>query len=284
MTIGEADVRAAWDRNAAAWTDRVRARRDLYRDVFNNPSFFAFLPPLAGLEVVDFGCGEGSNTRELARMGARLTGIDLSPAMIAEARAAEAREPLGITYRVASFTDLADLPPARFDAAVSTMAMMDAPDFAAAAREAFRILKPGGFFAFSVLHPCFVTPSLRWLRDEAGSETGLVVGRYFDEVSFVERWRFSKDPEAERFPEFEVPRFPRTLETYVGGLLAAGFRLTGLKEPRPTEAMAREHPWLRRWREHAAIFLYLAAEKPGRPEAAGVRSGADGLTRGLTDG
>ena len=264
MTIGEAEVRAAWDRNAATWTDRVRARRDLYREVFNNPSFLAFLPPLAEREVVDLGCGEGTNTRALARTtGARLTGIDLSPAMIAAAREAEAREPLGLAYHEASFTDLSRLfAPGSFDAAVSTMALMDSPDFMAAAREAFRILRPGGSFTFSVLHPCFVTPALRWLRDEAGRETGLVVGRYFDEASFVERWRFSKDPEAGRFPDFEVPRFPRTLETYVGGLLAAGFRLTGLKEPRPSEAMAEAHPWLRRWREHAAIFLYLKAEKP----------------------
>ena len=266
MTIGEAEVRAAWDRNAATWTDRVRARRDLYREVLNNPSFFAFLPPLAGAAVVDLGCGEGTNTRALARTtGARLTGIDLSPAMIAAAREAEAREPLGLAYHEASFTNLDGFAPASFDAAVSTMALMDSPDFMAAARETFRILRPGGTFTFSVLHPCFVTPSLRWLRDEAGRETGLVVGRYFDEASFVERWRFSKDPEAERFPDFEVPRFPRTLETYVGGLLAAGFRLTGLKEPRPTGAMVAEHPWLRRWSEHGAIFLYLAAEKPGGP-------------------
>ena len=45
-----------------------------------------------------------------------------------------------------------------------------------------------------------------------------MVGRYFDERPFVERWRFSKDPEVEslrRLRGAAVP--PHGLETYVGG-------------------------------------------------------------------
>jgi len=141
------------------------------------------------------------------------------------------------------------------------MALMDSPDFDAAAREVFRILKRGGLFVFSVLHPCFVTPELRWLRDDAGREVGLVVGRYFDGRSDIEHWRFSKDPNAELYPKFEVPRFPRTMATYVNGLIDAGFDLARIEEPRPAEELAQKHPWLARWRTHAAIFLYCAAEK-----------------------
>ena len=262
MPIDEDEVREAWDRNALLWADRVRAGMDLYREVFNNPSFLAALPDFAGREVIDLGCGEGTNTRLIARRGARMTGIDLSTQMIAAARAGEQREPLGITYEVASYTTRTPFPDGRFDAAVSTMALMDSPDFTAAARETFRLLKPGAPFIFSVLHPCFITPGIRWLKDAEGHDTGLAVSRYFDEGSFVERWRFSKDPEAERFEKFEVPRFPRRLETYVNGLIEAGFRITRLTEPRPTKEMAAAHPWLARWREHAAIFLYIAAEKP----------------------
>lgn len=128
--------------------------------------------------------------------------------------------------------------------------------------EAFRVLRPGGTFHFSVLHPCFVTPVIQWIRDEAGVETALRVGKYFDEESFVERWRFSKAQGSADDLPFEVPRFPRRLETYVNGLNQAGFHVTALQEPRPSAAMAEAHPWLRRWREHAAIFLYLAASRP----------------------
>jgi SAM-dependent methyltransferase len=212
--------------------------------------------------VIDLGCGEGSITRLLARRGARMTGVDLSPGMIAEAEAEERREPLGIAYRVDSFTRMMGMSPDSFDAAVSTMAMMDCPDFTGAVHEVFRILKPGAPFCFSILHPCFITPATRWVRDGAGCEQALMVGRYFEEAAFVERFRFSRDPDGGVFPPFEVPRFPRRLDTYVNTLIAAGFELTRLEEPRPSEAPAASHPRLKRWRDHAAIFLYLAARKP----------------------
>lgn len=262
MPIDEAAVRDAWDRNAPSWVERVRSGRDLYREVFNNPSFLEFLPSLAGLKVLDLGCGEGTNTRLLAATGADVTGIDLSHEMIAAARAEEALRPLGISYEVGSFTNLDFIPDASFDAAVSTMAMMDGPDFDSAAREIYRLVKPGGSFTFSVLHPCFITPAVRWEKNERGEESGLVVGNYFDESAFVERWRFSRDPDGVTSRPFEVPRFPRRLETYTGDLLRAGFQITGLKEPRPSARMVEVHPWLKRWREHAAIFLYLSVVKP----------------------
>ena len=100
----EAEVAAAWNRNAATWADSVRAGFDLYREHFTFPAFLKFLPPLDGLEVIDLGCGEGTNTRRFAGLGGRMTGIDLSEAMIARARAAEAQAPLGIRYEVCSYS------------------------------------------------------------------------------------------------------------------------------------------------------------------------------------
>lgn len=270
MPIDETQVRDAWDRNATLWAERVRSGVDRYRAVFNDPSFLAELPDLAGREVIDLGCGEGATTRSIARLGARVTGIDLSPRMIELARGEEQREPLGIDYQVASYGSCTPFPSGRFDAAVSTMALMDSPDFSAAAREAFRLLKPGAPFAFSVLHPCFVTPGIRWLVDEHGCESELVVNRYFDEAPFVESRRFSKDPVSARSEQFDIPRFPRRLETYVNGLVEAGFAIERMMEPRPTVEMVAAHPWLARWREHAAIFLYVFAKKPGARSSVGA--------------
>jgi SAM-dependent methyltransferase len=272
--IDEAEVREAWDHNAPVWVDRVRAGADLYRELFNNPAFIAFLPDLRGRDVVDLGCGEGRNTRLLAERGARVTGIDLSPAMIEAARREETARPLGISYRIGSFSDLSMLADATFDVAVSTMALMDSPDFEAAAQEAYRVLRPGGLFAFSVTHPCFVTPSMRWLRDSDGREHALAVSRYFDGSHEIEHWRFGKGVDAELYPKFSVPRFPRTLQAYVNGTIDAGFRIRRIEEPRPSEALAAEYRWLERWRMHAAIFLYLAAEKPGSVKAEAMRNSA----------
>jgi ubiquinone/menaquinone biosynthesis C-methylase UbiE len=259
--LEEADVAAAWNRNAERWSEDVRAGYDLYRDVFTLPAFLACMPEIAGCDVIDLGCGEGSNTRRMADVGGRMTGIDISEALIARAREDERREPRGIRYELGSFSQLDFLPHASFDHAVSTMALMDGPDLAGAMREAWRVLRPGGTFTFSVLHPCFVTPVLKWLRDENGNYEGLRVGRYFDRDPFVERWRFSKRPDPQSVELFEVPRFPRTLSDYLNAISDAGFHIARLEEPRPDATMARNYTWLTRWRDHAALVLFVLARK-----------------------
>jgi len=256
----DSEVARAWDENADEWIRQVRAGMDRYREVFNNPMFFAFLPDLSGRDVVDLGCGEGRNTREFARRGAKMTGIDVSTRMIEAAQAAEAREPLGISYCAQSFSRLEGCADGSFDLAVSTMALMDGPDFEGAARAAYRVLRPGGGFYFSVLHPCFITPAQKWLKNDEGEEIAFRVGEYFTDDVHIDRWRFKL---AEEGGPFAIPRFPHRLESYVNGLCNAGFRITSIQEPRPTEEMAQAHPWLVRLRRHIPIFLYFAAEKPG---------------------
>jgi 2-polyprenyl-3-methyl-5-hydroxy-6-metoxy-1,4-benzoquinol methylase len=255
------DVAACWNQNADQWTADVRGGFDIYRDLFTFPAFQAFVPPLAGLDVIDFGCGEGTNTRRLAQMGARMTGIDISERLIEYARKAEEADPLGITYKVTSYSVETGFPAGAFDAVVSTMALMDGPDFDGAMGEAFRLVRPGGFVAFSILHPCFITPGLRWEEDEAGRTIGLRVARYFDRASFVERWRF-KSRSGEGLTPFAVPRFPRTMSDYINGVANAGFRICRIEEPQPSEEACKAAPRLRKWRDIAGVVLMVLAERP----------------------
>lgn len=88
----EEETARYWDDNAVAWAAEVRQGRDLAREFLNNPAFLAFIGDLHGKDVLDAGCGEGYNTRILARRGARMTGVDLSERMIALAREEERRE------------------------------------------------------------------------------------------------------------------------------------------------------------------------------------------------
>ena len=189
-----------------------------------------------------------------------MTGVDLSPRLIAAAEAAEAAAPLGITYAVCSYTTLAPFADAGYDAAVSTMAFMDGPAFDKAAEAAFRVLRADGLFAFSVLHPCFLTPGFRWLADADGREQGLVVADYFAEAIHMDRWKFSRSEPAD-VPKFVTPRFPHRLEGYINGLCQAGFRIQRIAEPRPSPELAAARSSWERWRQHAALVLYVAAIK-----------------------
>jgi 2-polyprenyl-3-methyl-5-hydroxy-6-metoxy-1,4-benzoquinol methylase len=113
----EAEVERAWDENAPRWVSQVRRGLDTLREALNNPAFFdQFIDDLSGKNVIDLGCGEGRNTRLLAKRGARMTGIDLSSRMIEAAQHLEEKEPLGIAYHICSFTALTGFVDASFDA------------------------------------------------------------------------------------------------------------------------------------------------------------------------
>jgi SAM-dependent methyltransferase len=265
--IRESEVASQWDRNAEVWADQVRNRFDIFREHWNNPAFLEFAGDLHGKTVLDAGCGEGHNTRIFARRGARITGVDLSAKMIEFARAEEAREPLGIRYERASFANMVMFAAGSFDAAVSTMALMDGPDFPGAMWEIARVLRSGGTLAFSILHPCFATKGMGWIRDDAGRAVKFTVADYFNDEAWIEYWKFASAPNASQVEEFGVPRFDRTLADYVNPIVAAGLRLEEICEPRAPELACALNPRaFQKYRDHIPLFFYVRASKPRETE------------------
>lgn len=260
--FSEEEVARYWDQNADLWADHVRKGWDAYREYFNNPMFLDFIGDLNGKMVLDAGCGEGYNTRILARNGARVVGIDISQKLVELARQEEQREPLGIRYEVASFCDLSLFEDASFDLVVSFMALMDGPNYGGAVKEFFRVLREKGELIFNITHPCFLTKGFGWTEDKHDNTAKLTVSDYFDGQPWVEHWRFSKSPAPKDVEPFAVPSFPRTVSDYFNVLIDLGFVLKKIEEPRPSEKMCKRHPWLQRWRDHAAMFLYVCATKP----------------------
>ena len=104
--MGSDEVKRAWDDVAPAWTDFVRTGMDQYRDYVNNPAVFELLGDVQGSRVLDLACGEGYNSRILAKKGAIVVGVDFSPTMLRAAARTERGERLGIEYVEANAQDL----------------------------------------------------------------------------------------------------------------------------------------------------------------------------------
>ena len=263
MPVSCDDTVRAWEANASVWTEQVRRGLDVYRDALNTPAFLALLPDVMGLHGLDIGCGEGSNTRALARRGARMLGIDFAPTFVHAAREAEVISPLGIRFDEGDGMALA-FENAEFDFATAFMSLMDMPDHARALREAARVLKPGGFIQFSILHPCFVPPHRRVLRESDGSIRAIEVARYFDRVDGAEdAWWFTALPKEERtgVAPFRIPRFHRTLSEWVAAVIDAGLAIEAMAEPCPAPDIARTVPLVAD-AAVAPLFLHVRARKP----------------------
>lgn len=256
-------VAAHWEANAENWTRYSRAGYDKYRDALNTPAFLDFLPAVKGLKGLDVGCGEGTNTRSVVAQGAEMTGLDIAPTFLRHARETEASDPHGINYVLGDGLTL-PFADASFDFATAFMSMMDMADQPTVLGEVYRVLKPGGFFQFSILHPCFVPPHRRNIRNEQGEPVAIEIADYFRETDGdVETWIFGAIPAEERatLRPFTVPRFHRTLSSWVGMILSAGFSIAALSEPMADEATAAAVPTVADTRV-APLFLHFQVRKP----------------------
>jgi SAM-dependent methyltransferase len=101
------------------------------------------LAPQAGERWLDVGCGTGAVASRAARAGADVTGVDLSPDLIATATRRAEDEGLRIRYEVGDCERLSD-PDASFDVVASSVGVMFSPDHRAAAAELARVCRPGG--------------------------------------------------------------------------------------------------------------------------------------------
>jgi len=120
-----------------------------------NPVRLAFVAGrarLAGARVLDVGCGGGLLAEGLARAGATVTAVDLSPSMIEVARLHALSERLDIDYRVASAGALAEREAGGFDV-VTCMEMLEhVPEPAGVLNELGRLVRPGGSVFVSTIN------------------------------------------------------------------------------------------------------------------------------------
>lgn len=227
-------MKAAYDEIAGWYDEAVREGPLAPFHEWMIPIVLDLAGEVSGRRVLDLACGQGIVARRLADRGASVVGVDVSERLLETARSYEREEPLGISYLLEDARTLDGLEDAGFDGVVCNMSLMDIPDLGATLRSVARVLRPGGWFVFSVVHPICQTPGSPWWVREGDEIVGVEVRDYFAEG----HWR-RDNPEGIRG---RLGAYHRTLATYVNGLVGAGFAVERLLEPAATGRYAEVAP------------------------------------------
>lgn len=137
-------IRQFWDRRAGIFDEE-----DPDHGLVDEDQRLAWLELLGRLvgpnprSVLDVGCGTGFLALRFAELGYDVTGVDLAPRMIAQARRKAEQAAARIEFRVATATAL-ELPDATFDVVAARHVIWNLPDPAAGLAEWLRVLRPGG--------------------------------------------------------------------------------------------------------------------------------------------
>lgn len=197
----------------------MRALHDLAGDIDNR-------------RLCDLACGQGIVARALADRGAWVVGVDTSAKLLEIARAKESAHSRRIEYAEMNAETLVDLASGSFDGVVCNLALMDIANLSATSASVYRVLRPGAWFTFTIMHPCFQTPDSAWITEDA--KTGRVVRDYFMEG----HWH-SKNRKGMRA---RVGAVHRTLSSYFNTLSATGLVLQVVAEPQLTRQLGSIEP------------------------------------------
>lgn len=163
-----------------------------------------------GKKALEIGCGIGIFTSLLARSGAEITAVDLSPDL---AELARARNPApNVDYRVMNVEELA-FPENAFDCVYGS-SVLHHLNLAKALPELRRVLKPGGSLVFT--EPNMLNPQILVMKNL--KPVGALLGDSPDETAFF-RWEIKKLLLAAGFSRVEAEPFD-FLHPWLPGFLA----------------------------------------------------------------
>jgi SAM-dependent methyltransferase len=249
--LGDAD-----DRRGSAFYDDLESfeRYQRHREwslspnaVMEGPAFWEELGPVAGLRVLDLGCGDARAGRELLEAGAsRYLGIDGSRRMVGAAQ-----RMLAGTVGEVVLCDIEDLdePEGSFDLVLSRMALHYVADLGRVLRGCYQCLVPGGRLLLSVVHPVITSHDARGSSTEPRQDW--VVDDYFLAGPRDQQWLGAR-----------TVWHHRTVEDYVSAMLGAGFTLTGLRECIPRRELFDDDAEYER-RLRIPLVLLLAGARSG---------------------
>lgn len=219
---GEAPA-GSWE-HVASWYDSLVGERgtDFQRTVIL-PGLLRLLDLKPRETVFDVACGQGAISLGLAETGVGVTGVDLSPALIARAKERASER---VRFLVGDARRLSMLQAGAFDAAVCVLAAQNIDPIEPVFAECGRLLRRGGRAVFVVPHPAFRIPrQSSWQWDEPRKLLYREVDRYLEPLKVPIDMRPFRQPGATLTWTYHRP-----VGFYVNGLAASGLLTNALEE------------------------------------------------------
>jgi SAM-dependent methyltransferase len=241
----DAGAREAYDAMADAY---VADEGNAYNALYERPATLAALGDVAGRRVLDAGCGAGALAAELVARGATVEGVDVSPRMVALARA----RGLGprARFAVGDLTDgaaLAAFPDDAFDAAAASLVLHYVRDWEPLLGRLARVVRGGGRVVASTHHPEMVDHE--WPTDDP------------DAVALLhDRW-------VKGGATYDVRFWRRPLRAMLAAFAAAGLAVEEVVEPEPLPECRQVDPVAWERLSGRPWFLVFVLSAPGRRTA-----------------
>lgn len=211
-----------------------------YNAHYDRPATFSLLDDVAGLNILDAGCGPGIYTELLLKKSATVTGIDISDKMLFYAKQ---RNGEGARFLKADLEKpLADFRDCEFDGIISALAITYVKNLSALFCEFNRIVKTNGWLVFSTEHPFF-----------SFGDFGL--DNYFETQQVSCKWYgFNKKA-------IDMHSYFHSLGCISDGLTENGFVIERILEAKPTLEFKKQNPEGYAKRMKFPTFIHFKARK-----------------------
>jgi ubiquinone/menaquinone biosynthesis C-methylase UbiE len=187
-----------------------------------------WFPKLEGTKVLCLASGGGQQAPILTAAGADVTLLDASAKQLAQDRFVAERDGLHVKTIEGDMADLSAFEDNTFDLIFNPVSTLFVPDLKPVWQECQRVLKKGG-----TLMTGFMNPDEFIFDPEALDDEGIFVVKY--PLPYIEHETLTPEELEQRKRSKQMFHFSHTTEGQLGGILKAGFVITGFYEDRRTE-------------------------------------------------
>ncbi|WP_339272868.1 class I SAM-dependent methyltransferase [Paenibacillus sp. FSL K6-1330] len=234
----------AYDKLAGDYERHVDSQSG-HNAYYERPAMLKVLPAdMEQMTVLDAGCAAGWYTEQFIIRGARVTAVDLSPAMVEACKRRVGNE---ATVFACDITEDLPFEDEAFDLIVSSLTLHYIEDWTPTFREFQRVLKPGGSLIFSVHHPFMDV-------------------KHFDRTDYFARELLTEVWNKQESGPVEVTFYRRPIQEIIN-VTSSWFRIEQIVEPQPNLAH-KDNPeaaeWVAKWFDRLMTnphFLIVKANK-----------------------